>query len=212
MNSTEKEVTYQHKATYTTINELTEKTTHVIFAFHGLGYLSRYFARYFREIPKNFYIICPQATSKYYQGNDFKYVGASWLTKENTMFEMNNLIQFLDAIEEKEIPRNLPIKLVGYSQGVSIAMRWMANKKRNVDQLIIHSGSIPVELSPKDFSMYKNIQVDLVYGTKDEYLTSEKLANQLKKANELFGSKISIHSFEGIHEVNAQLVKELVSQ
>ncbi len=211
MKSTEKEVYYEVNNSYTTYHHLNEDTSCAWLAFHGLGYLSRYFIRYFRNIPKNQYVICPQAPSKYYQGNDFKYVGASWLTKENTQVEMQNLIRYIDAIELAEIPTNLPIKLFGYSQGVSVAMRWLASEKKNVSHLIIHSGSIPVELKATDFYEYPNLKVDLIYGIKDEYLTQEKLTNQLAKAKELFGERVQIHSFDGIHEVNTKIIEELAS-
>ena len=37
--------------------------------------------------PTENYIICPQAPSKFYLGEDFKHVGACWLTKEDTVFQ-----------------------------------------------------------------------------------------------------------------------------
>lgn len=209
MMSTEKQVYYEVNNSYSTIHQLNDQTTCVWMAFHGLGYLSRYFIKYFRKIPKNQYVICPQAPSKYYQGNDFKYVGASWLTKENTQLEMRNLINYLDAIELNEIPPHLPMKILGYSQGVSVAMRWLASGKKNVTHLIIHSGSIPVELKASDFEDYPNLKIDLVYGTKDEYLTEEKLTNQLAKAKELFGNRVHVHAFDGVHEVNSDIISKL---
>jgi len=209
MMSTEKQVYYEVNNSYSSLHSLTDETKCVWFAFHGLGYLSRYFIRYFRNLPDNEYIICPQAPSKYYQGNDFKYVGASWLTKENTELEMQNLVHYLDAIELQEIPPHLPVKILGYSQGVSVAMRWMASSKKKVSQLIIHSGSIPVELKANDFKDYPKLRVDLIYGKKDEYLTEEKLAYQLDKAHELFGNRVHVHAFDGVHEVNSDLIEEL---
>ncbi|HBY66843.1 MAG TPA: esterase, partial [Flavobacteriaceae bacterium] len=90
----EKEVSYTSTNTYTTVNTLTPKTKNIWIAFHGLGYLSRYFAKYFKHLnPEENYIIIPQAPSKYYQGSNFKHVGASWLTKENTVAETKNVLK-----------------------------------------------------------------------------------------------------------------------
>ena len=84
----EKKVIYTTSNTYSVLNNLTEKTKNVWIVFHGLGYLSKYFINYFSQInPEENYIIAPQAPSKYYQGRNFKHVGASWLTKENTIDE-----------------------------------------------------------------------------------------------------------------------------
>ena len=82
MNSTEKEIVYTISNSYTTLNSLTSKTKNVIFACHGMGYLSRYFLKYFKGLNSDDnYIIIPQAQSKYYIAPKMKHVGASWLTK-----------------------------------------------------------------------------------------------------------------------------------
>ena len=63
----EKQVSYQTANTYTTLNARTDKTENVWVVFHGIGYLSKYFLKYFRHLDqeKN-YIVAPQAPSKYY--------------------------------------------------------------------------------------------------------------------------------------------------
>lgn len=81
------------------------------------------------------------------------------------------MLRYINAIELTEIPPYLPIKLFGCSQGVSVAMRWLTSGKKNVMHLIIHSGSIPVELKASDFIDYPNLKVDLIYGIKNQYLT-----------------------------------------
>ena len=50
MNSEEKEITYTTRNSYSTLNTLTERTKNVWFVFHGMGYLSRYFLRYFKHL------------------------------------------------------------------------------------------------------------------------------------------------------------------
>ncbi|VAV84439.1 hypothetical protein MNBD_BACTEROID02-1624, partial [hydrothermal vent metagenome] len=107
-DSTEKEVAYKSVNSYTTLNNLTSKTKNVWLVFHGIGYLSKYFLKYFNELNKNEnYIIAPQAQSKYYLGSTYKHVGASWLTKVNTEQEIENVVRYLDAILNNEkIPQN----------------------------------------------------------------------------------------------------------
>ena len=63
----EKEITYTTRNSYSTLNTLTEHTKTVWLVFHGMGYLSRYFLRYFKTLnTRENYIIAPQAPSKYY--------------------------------------------------------------------------------------------------------------------------------------------------
>ena len=64
-----------------------------------MGYLSTYFINYFKQLdPETNYIVAPQAPSKYYQGSDFKHVGASWLTRVDTVAETENVLAYVDAV------------------------------------------------------------------------------------------------------------------
>ena len=99
MAQQEKQVTYQATNSYTTLNALTDKTKNIWIVFHGIGYLSKYFLKYFDKLPaEENHIIAPQAPSKYYLNNQYRHVGASWLTKENTANETQNVLNYLDAV------------------------------------------------------------------------------------------------------------------
>ncbi|WP_121666237.1 alpha/beta hydrolase [Mesonia aquimarina] len=212
MASVEKQVSYTTTNSYSTRNELTENTKNVWICCHGLGYLSRYFIHYFAQLDKEEnYIIAPQAPAKYYQKSDFKHVGASWLTKEDTQQETKNVLTYLDAVLAAEkIGDDKRIILLGYSQGVSVAMRWMASRKLNIDTLVIHSGGIPKELVAEDFSFVNKTQVKLIYGTNDEYLNEERIKQETARAVELFGKeRLEIIPFEGKHEVSRELIKKI---
>ncbi|MFK2820864.1 esterase [Flavobacteriaceae sp. LMIT009] len=211
MNSTEKEISYQISNTYSTLNSLTKQTKNVWLVCHGMGYLSRYFLKYFKDLdPTENYIIAPQAQSKYYLKDQFKHVGASWLTKENTVAETHNILNYLDAVlENEQIPSNHNFIVIGYSQGVSIAMRYVSSRKLQCNHLVLMSGGLPKELTEEDLSFYKG-KVSMIYGTKDEYLHSERLDYERNRMDELFGKKAEIIPFEGNHMVNVELINSLV--
>ncbi|UAB80379.1 esterase [Marixanthomonas sp. SCSIO 43207] len=213
--ASEKEVSYTTTNTYTTVNTLTSKTKNVWIAFHGLGYLSRYFAKYFKHLnPEENFIIIPQAPSKYYQGSNFKHVGASWLTKENTQAETKNVLKYVDAVWEQEKPDVIPNFIVmGYSQGVSIAARWLASRKIQCDYLLLHSGGIPVELKADDFDyLSSETQVTYLYGDNDPYITEAKKTEEQLKGTALFGNNLKITVFEGVHEVNTAFLQQIATQ
>ena len=213
MNSTEKEISYQTTNSYSTLNSLSETTKNVWFVCHGMGYLSRYFLKYFTDLnPKENYIIAPQAQSKYYTPPNFKYVGASWLTKENTIKETENVMRYYDSIFESEGLNNTNKNLImlGYSQGVSVVMRYMTKRKINSLQLVLLSGGIPKELTAEDFKYLTSTKVSFIYGNKDEYLTEERITHETKRINKLFGGNANIIVFDGIHEVKKQLVNDLI--
>lgn len=214
MNPAEKQVSYQIRNSYSTLNSYTSKTKNVWVVFHGIGYLSRYFLKYFKHLdPEENYIIAPQAQSKYYLNDKYRHVGASWLTKENTETETENVLNYLDEVYKAEELQNAPnLILFGYSQGVSVAARWVARNKTECNQLILHSGSLPKELQPEDFEFLTTTKVTLIYGDSDEYLNKEKLEKETERAKELFGDNLEIISFEGGHEVNVGIIADLAKR
>ncbi|MBZ9729129.1 esterase [Salegentibacter sp. JZCK2] len=208
--STEKQLSYQITNTYSVLNDFTEKTKTVWLVCHGIGYLSRYFLRHFNHLnAKENYIIAPQAQSKYYLNNEYKHVGASWLTKECTEAETENVLNYLDQVYKAENLENVPrLIILGYSQGVSVATRWIARRKINCDELIMHSGKVPAELTTEDFRFLKNTNFTFIYGTEDEYLKNGIIKIEEKRLNELFPNNFEIKNYKGGHEVNTKLIAE----
>jgi len=206
-------VTYTSTNSYETLNELTPKTKNVWFVLHGMGYLSRYFLKHFKSLnPDDNYIICPQAPSKYYLKDAFKHVGASWLTKEDTLQETENVLTYLDAVMQMEnIPNQANLILFGFSQGVSIAMRWLTRRKISCSKLVLYAGGIPNEIKPEhlDFIDYQKNQIQLIYGDSDEYISAERLNIEKNKIELLFGNNAEVIHFEGGHEIKLEILQAI---
>ncbi len=213
MNAIEKEVSYQTTNSYSTLNSLSSKTKHVWFVCHGIGYLSRYFLKYFDALnSEENYIIAPQAPSKYYLGSAYKHVGSSWLTKENTKTGIENIMNYFDEVLKAEkLPSDLNLIVLGFSQGVSIAARYVARRKLKCSQLVFIAGGIPKELHTEDFIfLTKETKVSFIYGTHDEYLASSYLVDVTKQFYDLFGNDATIVSFEGKHEMPKKLISSII--
>lgn len=212
----ENQITYNHTNTYTTLNNLTDTTKNIWFVFHGMGYLTKYFIKHFEGLNKEEnYIIAPQAPSKYYQDKRFKYVGASWLTKENTALEKENVLNYVDAVWAAESKKwegqSIRLILMGYSQGVSIVTRWSSSRKIDCTQLLLHSGAIPHELVPDDFKHFSpTTKVTYLYGNKDEYINEARKTEQQLKGTALFGDRLQVEVFDGIHEVNETFINSYI--
>lgn len=211
MNPVEKKVSYETTNTYSTLNKYQHSTKNVWVVLHGIGYLSRYFLKYFKDFdPEENYFIAPQAPSKYYLNKEYRHVGASWLTKENTEAEIENVLNYLEGIYTAEALHNKPnLYILGYSQGVSVATRWVARNKVDCTRLFLCSGGLPKELRPEDFQSLTNTKVALIYGSNDEYLNEERLKMENKKATDLFGDRLEIISFEGGHEMNVRIIEQI---
>ena len=198
------QVTYTSTNTFETLNELGEQTKYVWLVFHGMGYLSRFFLKYFSRLPKDeHYLVAPQAPSKYYMDDSFKNVGASWLTRENTEVEIENVLSYVDAVYTSlNIPDHVQFIVLGFSQGMSIAARWVARRKIICDKLVFYAGGFPNELKVSDFEFLPDSsQIIMVYGDQDIYLTKERLPFQEGRLEELFQGRARKLVFEGGHKI-----------
>lgn len=210
-----KKVSYTSTNTYETLNQLNPKTKNVWLVFHGIGYLSRYFLKYFTDIdPDEHYIIAPQAPSKYYLNGDYKHVGASWLTKEDTEQEIKNVFRYVDAVITAEnIPSTCDINILGFSQGVSIATRYVSHSRLSFKKLILYAGGIPNELKPSDFAHidFERTKVISVVGKTDVFLTPERLTSEKEKLKMLFGEEVQQITFNGGHEMKREIISDLAT-
>ena len=157
-------ISFEFTSSYITYNKLTNKTENIWIVFHGYGQLSKYFIRRFDvlEGDKN-YIIAPQGLSKFYVDEDFKNVGASWLTKEDKESDLLNqqkyLIKLMDELKSKIDFSKIKINLFGFSQGVSAFTRLLINYNMKIDNIIIWAGWVPNEF----FNINKNVLKDIMY-------------------------------------------------
>ena len=207
----EKTVSYTTTNTYQTLNTFTQKTEVIWMVCHGLGHLTKYFLNHFEKLdPEKHYIIAPQAPSKYYQDKRYKYIGASWLTRENTDIEIENVLNYLDQVYTSEIQPKLNSRIkfcvMGFSQGVSVASRWISRRAISCDFFIVHSGSIPEDI---DKDAFKKTMGFLTYGKEDPLLNSSRLKQQTSLAKELFDERLNILPFEGKHIVNDEILAEI---
>ncbi|WP_271781886.1 alpha/beta hydrolase [Aquimarina algiphila] len=212
MNSSEKEISYTTTNTYSTLNSLDTNTKTVWIVFHGIGYLSRYFIRLFESLDKtDNYFIAPQAPSKYYKGDDYRRVGSSWLTKENTKKDTQNVLRYVDAIlSEENIPKDKNLVILGYSQGVSIASRWISSRKINPDAFVIISGGFPKELSKKDFSfLNETTKITHILGQKDPYFEIAKVEEEKVRVKHIL-PQIEFRTHPGGHELDPKTVKNIL--
>ena len=208
--SSEKTISYTIQNSYSVLNEKTDKTKNVWLVLHGIGYLSRYFLKYFKHLdPNENYIIAPQAQSKYYLNGEYRHVGASWLTRENLEEGIENTLNYLEAVIEAEDLRNVEnLNIFGYSQGVSVATRLVARRKLNCSNLILHSGKVPSESNSEDFQFLKNTKFTFIYGTEDEYLKNGIIPVEKQRLEKLFPNNFEILTFTGGHEVHTEFISK----
>ena len=215
----EKEITFQFKARYFTSASATPATKHIWFVLHGYGQLAAYFIRKFDVIQNaETIVIAPEGLSRFYlqdvttrnQTGDTK-VGATWMTKENRLTDIENYLNYLTEVYATEVPSNYTgkITLLGFSQGAATVSRWAADNRIRFDRLILWAGIFPTDMDfDKVGDLLRHKEVLEVYGTNDPFLTDIRL-KEMTQLNARLGLNPIIISFEGQHEINGELLKKI---
>jgi len=140
------DLSFSFKARYYKLGEINEHTRQIWFAIHGYGQLAQYFIRKFSPLEsQGICVIAPEGLSRFYlnqleeggfRGNDK--VGATWMTKENRLTDIENYITYLNEIYHKEIGSSgKRISVLGFSQGTATASRWVMANKIHFNRLIL---------------------------------------------------------------------------
>ena len=168
----------------------------VFIALHGYAQLATTFIQEFAPIVQpGIAVIAPEGLHRFYRKGFYGDVVASWMTKEDRLNDIKDYCGFLDQVYAKFIQPNQHVVLVGFSQGVATACRWMSASKPRINQLVFWSGSIPTDLPIEHLDALHNCQSFMVYDDKDVFRTAESVAKQEKflKAAELQVTEWKMH-------------------
>ncbi|MBT8326301.1 MAG: hypothetical protein KJP21_01175 [Bacteroidia bacterium] len=181
----------------------------LIYVLHGYGQLAKYFLKKFEPlISLGYTIVAPEGLHRFYlQGTEGR-VGASWMTKENRELDIRNHINYLNTLHTSLL--NLKewdtIHVLGFSQGVATAFRWIANGQIKPSKLLICSGMIPRDVNlDEQNSVFREITLSYFTGTKDPYKTEEAVVAFQEKITKT-KLQIEVFEFEGMHEVDIESI------
>jgi len=216
----EQTVSIQFKAHYYTLGTPQATTRQIWFVLHGYGQLSKFFLHKFNVLADaGVYVVAPEGLSKFYledvtsgsrTGNTR--VGATWMTKENRLTDIENYITYLNSVYTKEVPANFrgEITMLGFSQGAATATRWAIESNLAFQRLILWGGILPPDMNfEKAHEALKDKKLIEVFGKNDPYLTDAKL-KEVTAINERLAIKPEIIEFEGGHEMNDQVLLNLL--
>jgi len=188
---------------------------------HGYGQLASAFITQFTSIVRpGRLIVAPEALSRFYQGDaqgrherDSR-VGASWMTREDRLAEIGDYVRYLDqvAAEVRAVTgTDAPLRILGFSQGVSTAVRWVLQGEVQPAQLILWAGDVPQDVTQAVLGEgLTGIAVDLVSGDRDRLVSSGFVARQQARLVRS-GIDASLHRFDGGHRLDRALLERLAS-
>ncbi|MDB5241818.1 MAG: phospholipase [Spirosoma sp.] len=212
----EHHLTVQRTARYYTIGKLTENTTHIWFCLHGFGQLASYFSRKFTGLDDGkTLVVIPEGLSRLYLNGQYERVGASWITREDKQYEINDFVGYLntlyDTILNGRKAADFHITILGFSQGAATACRWLNAGSINVNRLILWAGffsnGIGDVINPQKLA---TVEMHYVYGSQDEFFTMIGDVDTYKARLLADVPNLRITAFEGGHRVEPDVLKQLV--
>jgi len=204
-------------ARYYTLGEPSSATEEVWFVCHGQGQLGAYFIKHFRGIAQeNRLIVAPEALSRFYLDNMGGRVGACWMTREDRLNEINDYVNYLDKLYEQvtaEITNpNIKLQVLGFSQGVATACRWIGlGKPKPVDKFILWGGITPPDLDLTANSIFSRLRMFLVVGDKDQFADASVVEHEEKRLK-IDNLSHQLITYDGGHQLNIEVIKTLAEK
>mgnify|MGYP001269469338 CR=1 FL=1 len=182
-----------------------EKAEHIWIVLHGYGQLAEFFIRKFRSLDDNHFIIAPEGMHRFYLQGTSGRVGASWMTKEARLDDIEDNHLFLDELVGQFTSKYTFQKrtILGFSQGGATASRWHQRNSFNADNLILWACVFPPDLESSYSSpVFQGSKNYFVLGKQDEYF-QEKYYDIIKTYKDQLPN-LSIREFEGPHNIDQE--------
>lgn len=213
--SIKKDYKYQRTARYFLSDEPSAHHRYLCYVLHGHGHLPQYFLHKFAAAERSdILFVAPEGLHRYYLKGTSGRVGASWMTKEERLQDIEDYCEMLDLLAEEtyDLKGFEKRAILGFSQGVATACRWKVNSRFHFDELINWAGAFPPDLDyDKAFKDLANIPVHMVLGKQDEFI-SEAMFEEHRDF--LRNQKIDFqtHFYEGGHDIEPEILKGILGE
>ncbi len=204
-------------ARYVTLGTLGAHTRQIWFLCHGYSQLAEDFLGYCKTLEhETRYLIAPEALSRFYPKGAAGKIGASWMTREDREADIGDYVKYLDALYDETFTQvergRVTVHVLGFSQGVATACRWVARGDAKLDHLVMWSERLPPEFAaPQLVDPFRDLRLTVVNGRTDEFITTDvrdENATRLEKLG-LFFEDIR---FDGGHRMDKETLRGLVRE
>jgi len=192
-----------------------EGAADVWFVCHGYGQLASRFLERFRALEsERRCIVAPEGLSRFYltENPSERRVGASWMTREDRLHEIDDYVRYLDTLHTHVVPGNARVTALGFSQGTATVCRWAAFGAARIDRLLVWGGEVPPDLDLGDARVsvrLRGLSLTLVFGTKDQFFTPKIVATTESRLKQ---HKVDYEriQFDGGHEIDEATLRSLI--
>ena len=204
-------------ARYFQLGELSATTRKVWVVCHGYGQLAQYFIRHFAALTAadpTLVVIAPEGLSRFYLQGTGGRVGATWMTREDRLTEIDDYVGYLNQLADSilaAVPTDARTTVLGFSQGAATVSRWLAQAAFRPARLILWAGAFPPDI---DFTvashLLQGLPVTLVCGDEDEFIKPEDVEKQRAFLQRL-GVEPQVIWFAGKHTLHTGVLQQLAA-
>lgn len=185
---------------------------------HGHAMLAERFLGYLAPMAgPGTLLVAPEALSRFYLGTRLdgghdKQVGATWMTREERESEIADMVGYLDRLMREITPADypqVPIAVLGFSQGVATAGRWLVRGAVRPRLLALWGAPLPADASVEQVAeRMRGGDVRLIAGSEDPIVPDgliERAAADFASA----GSSAEAVRYRGGHVLHAATARAL---
>ncbi len=204
----------ERTAHYYTIGEPGPHVRQFWLVCHGYGQLADEFLKDFEQLNNGHtFVVAPEGLNHSYRKGFSGPVGANWMTRHYRQDEIDDYAAYLQGLYDfwlPQLPADVRIVLLGFSQGTATVCRWMLARQPYFHDLLLWAGLPPEDLNYQEQQQYlsdKNLY--LLYGTSDPFLTPDRLS-LLHEVEEKNGIDFGEQPFDGGHEIPAGVLQDFL--
>ena len=205
-------------ARYVTLGAEAGEARQVWIALHGYAMLAERFLRLVAPLAEDHrtLAVAPEALSRFYleTGRDGRHsnaVGATWLTREDRENEIADAIRYLDQLYGELGARLQPgatIAVLGFSQGASMAARWVATGSLIPDHLVLWGIDPPADAIAQVADRMAGREVTLIAGDRDPFAVEGGIEAQAAALAQR-GVRARAERFHGGHALSKAVLRRL---
>ncbi|MEM6342886.1 MAG: alpha/beta hydrolase [Bacteroidota bacterium] len=197
------------------LGELNDQVEECWIVMHGYRQLASRFLRRFQPFAaEKRVIVAPEGLSRFYLYDQRPHVGASWMTREDRLHEIEDQFQYLENLYQHlkdQLSPEVKWHLFGFSQGVATVWRWLLKGSIAPRSLTICCGIVPMESNDLLESKLKALPLCNVFALQDEFIPLEKANEHAENVAKTYPQTQNL-GVDGPHELHAEMMQIWMAQ
>jgi predicted esterase len=183
---------------------------------HGYAQLADEFLKEFDLLDNpHTFVVAPEGFNLFYRKGFTGLVGANWMTRqhrESAIADYSSFIQQIYDYYTPQLPADVRIVLLGFSQGSTTVTRWVMHNQPYFHDLVLWAGLPPDDI---DYASHRNYLSDknlyLLYGSDDPFLTPDRLTS-VQDIEDKNGIDFQEETFVGGHEIPVDILQQFINR